>query len=217
MRSVVVLAIAVLACGSAASAQTPAAAPDADRGYVEAFGQAAFSNVSSQSYGAEFGVTVRPGIQVYGEVGMVRNVATADISAAAQTIGGFLSQTQSNVGYSVKEPVTFGVGGVKFVFPTESAVHPYVMGGAGVAQVKQDVTFTIGGADVTNSLGQYGVVLGSDLSGSFTKPMIEFGGGVMWTGWQRLVLDGQFRYGRIFAEDAGINVTRVGLGLGVRF
>jgi opacity protein-like surface antigen len=222
MRSVVVLAIAVLACGSAASAQTPsappAAAPDADRGYVEGVFQSAFGNVTSQSYGAEFGVTVRPGLQVYGEVGKVGNVATAEIGTAAQTIAGFLSQTNANVGYSVKQPVTFLVGGVKFIIPTDGKLRPYVMGGVGMANVTQDVAFTVGGADVTSVLPtQYGVQLGTDLSGSYTKAMISAGAGVMWPAWQRLVVDVQYRYGRILAEDVGISVNRLGVGIGVRF
>ena len=29
-------------------------------------------------------------------------------------------------------------------------------------------------------------------------------------------LDLQFRFGRIFAEDAGINLSRIGIGIGVR-
>ena len=39
----------------------------------------------------------------------------------------------------------------------------------------------------------------------------------MWPAWQRLVVDVQFRFGRILAEDGGINVSRAGIGLGVRF
>jgi hypothetical protein len=70
---------------------------------------------------------------------------------------------------------------------------------------------------VTANLAPYGVVLGADLSGSYTKPMATVGLGVMWPAWQRLVLDFQYRYGRIFADGQGINVSRAGLGFGVRF
>jgi opacity protein-like surface antigen len=218
MRSVVCLAIAVLACGSAASAQTPSAAPDSDHGYVEGVVQSAFGNVTSQSYGAEFGITVMPGLQVYGEGGMVRDVATKEISTAAQTIAGALSQTQTNVGYHVKQPVDFVVGGIKVVVPTQSKLRPYVMAGAGIAKVTQDANFSVGGTDVTASLPTtYGIQLGTDLSGSYTKMMISLGGGVVWPAWQRLVLDFQYRYGRILAEDVGINLSRAGIGIGVRF
>ena len=63
----------MLTAASAANAQTPAAAA-ADRGYVEAVAQSAFGNVTSQSFGAEIGVTVRPELQVFGSFGNVRDV-----------------------------------------------------------------------------------------------------------------------------------------------
>ena len=218
MRVLLPFVIGTLALSGVARAQTPASAPDADRGYVEAVIQSAFGNVTSQSYGAEGGVTVRPNIQVFVEAGMVRDVATSSIGTAAQVIAGFLSQTQANVAFRVKEPVTFGVAGLKIIVPMEGRLRPYVLAGAGVASVTQDVAFTVGGSDVTSVLAtQYGVQLGTDLSGSFTKPMIVAGAGAMWPAWQRLVVDLQFRFGRILAEDGGINVSRVGIGVGVRF
>ena len=48
--------------------------------------------MTSQSYGAEVGVTVRPDLQVFGSFGQVRNVTTTELSAAAQTIAGALAQ-----------------------------------------------------------------------------------------------------------------------------
>ena len=115
--------------------------------------------------------------------------------------------------------MTFGVAGVKYIVPMVGKVQPYVMGGGGLAKVKQDVTFTVGGTDVTSTLAQapYNVQLGSDLSGTFTKPMLVLGGGVVWPAWQQIIVDFQYRYGRIFAEDGGINVSRAGIGIGVRF
>ena len=212
MRSVVALVLAMVAFGSAAAAQ------DADRGYVEGVLQSAFGNVTSQSYGAEAGVTIKPRLQVFVEVGMVRDVATPGIGTSAQLIAGYLSQTQANVTFRVKQPVTFGAAGLKYVVPTSGSIRPYVLAGAGLASVKQDVTFAVGGSDITSSLAStYGVQLGSDLSGSFTKPMIVAGAGAMWPAWQRLVVDVQYRFGRILAEDEGINVSRAGIGVGFRF
>jgi hypothetical protein len=206
----------MLALATVASAQTPASASDADHGYVEGVIQSAFGNVTSQSFGIELGFTLRPNIQVFGEVGKVRDAATSSIGAAAQIIAGALSQTQANVAFQVKEPVTFGVAGLKFIVPTAGALRPYVLAGGGVASVTQDVAFTVGGTDVTSNIGSLGVTLGTDLSGTFAKPMIVVGAGAMWP-WQRLVVDFQYRFGRIFAEDEGINVSRAGIGVGVRF
>jgi opacity protein-like surface antigen len=216
MRVLAIGVIATLAVVSPASAQTAPAG--ADHGYVEGVVQSAFGNVTSQSYGAEFGVTLMPNVQVFAEGGMVRDVATAEIGTAAQAIAGFLSQTQANVQFRVKQPVAFGVAGLKYVVPTAGSLRPYVMAGGGLARVKQDVTFTVGGSDVTTNLAsQFGVQLGTDLSGTFTKPMIAAGAGVMWPAWQRLVVDLQYRYGRIFAEDNAITVNRAGVGIGIRF
>jgi opacity protein-like surface antigen len=47
--------------------------------------------------------------------------------------------------------------------------------------------------------------------------MLTVGAGVAWPAWKRLLLDFQYRYGRIFADDQAINVSRAGLGVGVRF
>jgi opacity protein-like surface antigen len=102
--------------------------------------------------------------------------------------------------------------------PTSGSIRPYALAGFGIAEVTQDVTFLVNGSDVTGSLNtQYGVQLGTDLSGSFTKPMFTMGAGATWSGWQRLVIDLQYRFGRILAEDEGININRLGVGVGVRF
>jgi opacity protein-like surface antigen len=209
--------IAVLSLtGSAASAQSARA--DEDHGYVVAVGQSAFGNVTSQSYGVEAGGTVWKDLQIFGEVGNVRNVATAEISAAAQLIAGALAQVQTTaVGYSVKQPVTFFGGGVRYAARLDqSPLRPYVLGGYGVARVKNDVAFQLGGADATSTLSQY-VTIGSDLSGEVTKPMLTLGGGVVWPAWQSLIVDFGYRFGRIFTDPKAITVNRAGIGIGVRF
>src|SRR5471032_1404091 len=178
MRSLLTVLVGSLALGGVANAQTgrPAAsAPVEDAGYAEVVAQSAFGNVTSQSYGLEAGFTIRPQMQVFVEVGQTRNVATAELSAAAQTIAGALSRTQNNVGFTTKEPATFGDVGIRYsIAVAGSKARPYVLGGFGLASVKRNVAFTVGGTDVTSNLSQdqYGnIVLGTDLSGSETKPM----------------------------------------------
>ena len=75
----------------------------------------------------------------------------------------------------------FGVAGLAYLIPNNATIHPYVLVGVGVARYTREVSFTVGGTDVTSTIGQYGVVLGSDLSGFTTKPMLTAGGGVAWT------------------------------------
>jgi opacity protein-like surface antigen len=222
MRLVLALMVSAIVPAGLAQAQTTAgggsAAAEPGTGYVEGVAQAAFSNVQSQSYGAEAGYTVATGVQVFVEAGRIRDAATSDLGVNALTISGALTQAQSNsVSYTVKEPVTFGVAGVKYLIQVSSKAQPYVLGGIGVAKYTKNVRFLVGGTDVTGSLAQYGVVLGSDLSGSFTKAMLSLGGGVAWPVTQTLVVDFQYRFGRIFADNQGINVSRAGIGVGVRF
>jgi opacity protein-like surface antigen len=216
MRRAAAVLVGVLLSSGMARAQSGA---NDSRGYVEAVAQSAFGNVTSQSFGGEIGVTVAGGWQVFVEAGQVRDTSPSDLGASAQAIAGFLARTQANVGYRVKEPVTFGIAGVRYVFPGAGRVEPYVLAGGGIAQVKRDVTFTVGGADVTSSLQQapYYVTLGSDLSGSETKPMVGAGVGIVWPAWRRLAIDFQYRFGRVFASDQGLNVNRAGVGIGVRF
>jgi opacity protein-like surface antigen len=215
MRSFVMSIIGTLVLGAVAHAQSAASAPSS--GYIEAVAQSAFGNVTSQSYGGELGFNAFQDFQIFFEGGQTRDVAPTALGATAQSVAGALSLTQANVGFSVKEPVTFGAAGVKYLIPVAGKAQPYIMGGLGIAKIKKDVKFTIGGTDVTSNLPQYTVTLGTDLSGSETKPILTLGAGVAWAAWQHLVIDLQYRYGRLFASDEGINVNRAGIGLGLRF
>jgi opacity protein-like surface antigen len=214
MRRVITLAAGLLMVAAAANAQTKPVI--ADRGYVEAVAESAFGNVTSQSLGAELGVTVRPDLQVFGSFGRIRDVATTEIGASAQTIALALAQLQPGaVSYSVKEPVTFFVGGLRYRFPTTSVLKPYILGGVGVATVTKDVKFLVGGSDASGTLGQF-VSLGSDVAGDESKVMFTLGGGVVWPAWRQLIVDLRYQYGRI-STDTAITVNRAGAGIGVRF
>src|SRR5580693_9090698 len=113
MRSFIVVVLGSLAFSGVASAQST----QDSKGYAEVVAQSAFGNVTSQSFGGEFGYTIASQLQVFVEAGSIGNVATADIGASAQQIAGAIAQVQSNVGYTVKQPVTFGVAGVKYLVP----------------------------------------------------------------------------------------------------
>ena len=90
----------------------------------------------------------------------------------------------------------------------------------GFAKVTKDVTFAVGGTDVTSQLTTLGVQLGSDLSGEFNKPMVTVGGGVDWPFWRQIVVGLQFRFSHIGAEDdttSALNIGRAGASVGIRF
>jgi opacity protein-like surface antigen len=186
------------------------------KGYAEGFAQSAFGNVTSQSYGGEVGVALTSVIQVYGEFAYVKDTAPSSLAANAQQIVNYLAQTETNVGYHAEQPATMGGGGLRFRFGGTVKAEPYLLIGLGVAKVEKKVSFTINGTDVTSNLPQYGVVLGTDLSGTETKAMLSLGGGVAWAVWGNLLVDFQYRYGRVFTDE-GLNINRAGVGIGVRF
>ena len=63
-------------------------------------------------------------------------IANSGISAAA--IANAI-QTQ----FTAKEPITFGIAGVRFLLGSSGSAQPYLLMGGGVARVKKDVTFTV--------------------------------------------------------------------------
>ena len=222
MRSVLALAMlsaGAIVLGGVAHAQgrTPPS-PAIEKGYVEGVAQSAFGNVTSQSYGVEFGATVHPNLQIVAEFGTIKTVASTAFTTDAGTIANALARVQpAAVGVSAKQPVVFFGAGAKYRPSSNLKVQPYLLGGFGFARVKNDVTFTLGGTEATGSALAPYVTLGSDLSGTLTKPMLTLGAGATWPLWQALVLDFQYRFGRIFAEEEGITTNRAGIGFGVRF
>jgi opacity protein-like surface antigen len=182
------------------------------KGYAEAVAQSAFGNVTSQSYGGEIGVAIRPGLDVFVDSGRIRDSAPSTLSTSAETIAAGITAVAGNAAFHAKQPVTFGVAGLKYTVPTSSGTFgPYVLAGGGIAKVQRDVTFSTSAGDVAQF-----VTLGTDLSGSETKGMVSVGAGVVVPLYKRLILDLQYRFGRIFASE-GFNVNRAGVGIGVRF
>ena len=219
MRYLLAIVGTIALCGVVDAQVLKSANPPASRGYVEGVAQSAFGQATSQSYGGELGFTIMDNLQVFVEGGKTRNVAGPALGDSAQAIAGYLNQTQSSTAtFTAKQPVAFGAAGVKYLIQANiPKLEPYVLGGFGFARISQDVHFFVGGTDVTSSLDQFRVVLGNDLSGDSTKPLLTIGGGVAWPVWERIVVDFQYRYGRIFNSDESINMSRAGIGLGVRF
>ena len=91
MKSVLALMVSAIVLGGVARAQTTAGgaggAAEPGTGYVEVIAQSAFSNVTSQSYGAEAGYTIATGVQVFLEGGRIRDVATADLGINVSRAG----------------------------------------------------------------------------------------------------------------------------------
>jgi len=122
--------------------------------------QSAFGNVTSQSFGGEFGVAVRPGIQIFVDGGLIRDAAPSALGSSAQRIAIGIAAVAGSADFHVRQPVTFVVAGVKYIVPVSNTrAQPYVLVGGGFANVNRDVTFSTAAGDVTQF-----AAIGTDLS-----------------------------------------------------
>src|SRR5579864_2028161 len=197
-------------------AQVPAAGTDQSRAYLEVTAGATVGHNSSGSFGGEAGVRVMHGLDAFLEGGRMKNIGTSDLDARALIIGNAVGAVTA-----AHYEVNFVDLGVRYHVPMTGRLHPFVVFGAGLAQVRSVTTFTVNG--VVTPPPALGVVLGSDLSGALKKPLLTLGGGASVTFAKSFFADGSIRYGRIFPKtsqienDTGINTVRIQFGLGVKF
>jgi opacity protein-like surface antigen len=229
---VATLCVAGTLCGGAAArAQTtqttqtttaPGPSSTEPRLYVEIHAGPTLGHKSDKFVGAEAGLRLVEGLDVFVEGGHMGNVGTSTLDDRAAIIaGGLSSLLGANVSVSSTAFVAnYFNAGVRYHLSMVPMAHPYVLLGAGVASVKTEVTFAVNGTPV--DLAPL-VTLGGDLSGTNTKTMIIAGGGVNVPFMQRFFADLGYRYGHILAKtsavatDKGIKTQRVVLGVGVRF
>lgn len=209
---VATLCLAGILCAGAVSAQTPT--PDS-RFYLELTAGPTLGHKSDKSVGVEAGMAVAEHLDGFIEGGHIGNAATSDFEARGQKIANALGANLSAV-----EKVNYFDVGVRYFVPVMSSVHPYIALGVGLAHVTTETNLTIGGAPV----GPDAASIGTDLSGTFTRPFIMFGLGANMTFATRFFGDLSYRFGRVSGETDGSDVVlaavptqRLQFGVGVRF
>jgi opacity protein-like surface antigen len=182
---------------------------------------ATLGNKSSSSFGGEFNYKLGTEWEAFVEIGRMRNVASGETDDRAESVARAIGAS-----VSVASKATYFDAGVKYLFvPFLGGYQPYATLGFGAARVTQDVVFSVNNTALseTQLLDQYGVLLGSDLAGTTTKPLFLIGAGVSRNFMGQLFFDVSYRYGRIFAktgtieDDKGLNTQRVQVGVGIRF
>lgn len=221
---------AVTLIGSAAQAQVPTptpapsgasrqpAGPPAATGLFLAVegGMQAVQNIGAMA-GVQLGAHLSPRLSVFAETTYLQDVVTRRRNETAAKVASFLAASQGKTASGeLALPTTTIGGGVRYVLTASGAFRPYVMAQVAMARMTFQPTFTLGGADVTASLAQYGVTLGSDLSGTSTKPAFGGGFGVVNTRgpWS---IDVGIRVLSIKAEGQAANVKTLSVGIGRRF
>lgn len=229
MTRVAVIFAVVVAWAGTARAQAGTANPSgatagSDRWYAEFTVGPTFGHTTSVSFGGELGWWLTDTIGIFGEGGRMQNVATADFDDKAALIANFIGGSAD-----ARRRASYFDAGAVYKLPLDmldGRGHPYVLAGVGGAHVSNDVTFRVGGSDVTGSLlDQFGVQLGSDLAGTYNKVFVTVGAGVHVDLTGRWLADISYRYGRVGSnKDAdgqvivkALNTNRLQLGVGVRF
>ena len=214
--SAAVIAGALL-CATPAAAQAPPA-PGRSDGRLFLGGSAGVGGAGKTGglAGGELAFRVTEQIDVFGEAVGIQDLVTTPRRALATQVGSYLATSQGRaVSGSIKVPALYAGGGLRIRLTTASGVYPYVSGGAGTARLTLTPMFVLGGADVTASLAQYGVTLGSDVTGTQTKPAVTGGLGVRAVH-SRWYLDVGVRVLTVFT-DQRVNFVGVGAGVGFRF
>lgn len=208
-------------CAAHAAAQTPAAtpvpAPAGLQWFVGGIGGAGSVQTVFGVVGAELGVALNDKIAVFGEGLWMGNVVTRRRLALADTVAAYLQTSQGKAATGdVVAPATYGGGGVRVLLARQQGAEIYGTFSVGAAHVALQPVFTLGGADVTTSLAQYGVTLGRDLSHEVTVAAFGGGAGVRIPR-GRWYLDGGLRVTSIRTADQPTNALRAIVTVGMTF
>lgn len=170
--------------------------------------------------GAEAGARVWRNLDVLLEGGSLSDVVPQRQLDLTRPLADFLQSREGKAAEaSVKMPAIYGGIGARWVFENVNIAgwaKPYVQFGIGGARVKREPKFTLGGADVTGSLTQYGVTLGADLTATEKRAAITGAAGVL-VPYQMLYFDVGYRITSIQTPGPAINVNRLHIGVGARF
>jgi len=225
LPAALVSALTLVPMSAAAQTAAPsqaqqASSPSMNLWYVGAnTGIAAVERVGGV-FGAEAGARVWKNLDIVAELAWMQDVVTRRTLNNASTIANYLQTTQGKTATSDVEVPAFYVGaGARWVFEKTSlgGFKPYAIVTFGSTHTNIKSTFTLGGADVTNSLPQYGVTLGSDLAGTSNNFTVSPGLGVVRALKSSWYTDIGVRLVSIATQDQQTNVVRLVLGGGYKF
>jgi len=198
----------------------PPPGPVVNLWYAGLIGGSTMVHTTGGSVGGEAGMRVRHNLDVLIETGWFSDVVTQQQLNVAAPLTAFLQATTGKVpGASVKRPATYATVGARWVFESVKltrSIRPYAQFGVGGAQVERKPKFTLGGADVTGTLSQYGVTLGADMTGTEKRAASTVGLGVL-VPIGTLYVDVGYRLTTIPTSGHATTISRLNIGVGARF
>jgi opacity protein-like surface antigen len=220
---VVALAAVILGASSAA-AQTPAAQTpkqDVSPTVISWFAGATTGIAIAHRVGGEIsgegGARVWRNLDASLEVGWFSDAANGERTRLATPLTDFLTQSTGLPASShVTLPSLYGIANGRWVFEGQHRYKPYALLGLGIARVSPHTKFSLDGSDITGSVDQYGLTLGTDLDSHTTHFALNLGAGVLvpygkWYG------EAGYRLTTIFTDFGSSPVSRINFGVGRRF
>jgi hypothetical protein len=213
--------IAVLIAAPAFAQQRPARAPEPLRGYLIGGGGASLSTPeATMALMAEIAENVKPAIQVYLGAGYYDNVMSQAARDQLVIAGTALTALTGQAWvFEGRDRARYFSGGVKFLVPTGSGVHPYVGGGFGAINFRRTIREQSRGNITDAYLAEFGSVDGvvDPSQGNTTRPMgeVAVGVGVVIS---HAYVDVGYRYRKAFhiANDS-FDISQVAVAAGVKF
>ena len=210
-----------------AAAQTPApsqaqqtSSPSMNLFYVGANTGIAVVEHVGGVFGGEAGGRVWKNLDIVAELAWMQNIVTRHTLDNATTVANYLQTTQGKPATSdVTVPAFYFGAGARWVFEKTDlgGFRPYVIMTLGSTHTNIKSTFTLNGTDVTNSLPQYGVTLGSDLAGTANNFTVSPGAGVVRSLNTSWYADLGVRLVSVSMQDQHANVVRLVIGGGYKF
>ena len=199
---------------------TAAVAQDAPKGYIQGMVGAARAEETDTLYAGLGAWRVTGRVDVFGEVGRMRNTIGPDLRARLAAIEAQIRASNTTqfgttfpVAFEARVPAWYGFGGVRVHGPAAGRLATYLEGGAGTARLDPQVHLTINGENLDSEVAAL-TGLGEG------RQQLEFvaggGGGVGLQVWRRVRVEGGYRYMRFFG-DAKTNINRVHFGAGWSF
>lgn len=213
-------AVATVLWALPASAQTPTpSSPAVNMVNVGIFGGAAAVENVGALVGAE-GAWRLPGsgsFDLVVEGGWAQDAVTRRRANSTKPLTDYLTARHGGTATAtVEAPTFFGLAGFRYVFERSGAIRPYLQATAGMASVEFKPTFTLGGTDITASVGQYGITLGQDLQGREKKAAFGGGAGILYVK-EKWYVDAGVRVTSIQTSGQATTLTRGQVGFGLRF
>jgi opacity protein-like surface antigen len=217
MKTLNVFRIGVLA---ALMAPAAVAAQDSPRGYVQGLAGAARAVETGTVYAGLGAWRVNGRVDVFGEVGRMRNALGPELRDRLDVIEAQLRAsnraqfgTEFPIVFAPLVPTWYGFGGVRAHGPSAGRFSTYVEGGAGTARLDPQVHLTVNGENLDSEVAAL-TGLGND------SQQLEFiaggGAGLAVQAWKRIRIEAGYRYMRMFGH-AKTNINRVHAGAGWTF